>query len=114
MSDLDRRSALKAGIAGLAAVAGSAALSPPAPAAGAPAAPPPAGATMPLPSFASPLWLAQAAPMALRTFANAQAVANSGRWKFERSVANAPQWVTGAGAPKSLADLLGLYPGPIV
>lgn len=67
-----------------------------------------------LPKLPSLSWAAQAAPTALRVFGNAQAVTHLGRWRFERSIANAPAWVKGAGAPKGLADLLGLYPGPVV
>lgn len=114
MFDVDRRSALKAGLATLAAAA-SPALGPTAASAATGRAlgtahnllPP----QLPLPS---PAWVAQAAPVALGAFGNAQAVTHLGRWRFERSISNAPAWAGGVGAPTGLADLLGLYPGPVV
>ncbi|MCX4755767.1 lipoxygenase family protein [Kitasatospora purpeofusca] len=123
MPDLDRRSVLKAGLATLAAAApalsNSAACAAPARAASgvtdllSPVTDLLLGDLLPA-GLPSPSWVAQAAPVALRAFGNAQAVTQSGRWTFERSVGNAPAWVSGVGAPTGLADLLGLYPGPVV
>ncbi|GLW04664.1 lipoxygenase family protein [Streptomyces lavendulae] len=61
----------------------------------------------------TPSWVLQAAPVAGRVFGNARVVANSGRWTFERSIANTPACVA-AGRPPTLQELIGLYPGPVV
>ncbi|MFK0202446.1 lipoxygenase family protein [Streptomyces lavendulae] len=60
----------------------------------------------------TPSWIVQATPVVGKVFGNAQRVANFGPWRFRRSIANAP--ACAVGAPPTLQELIGLYPGPVV
>jgi len=106
MAELNRRSALKAGL--VAALAGPAVR--PTAAFGSPVRGPRRMAVVPGPT---PAWVTQMAPAVTSVFGNNQKVVNSGRWTFRDSAANIPNWLL-TGPPATLQELVGLYPGPVV